>query len=333
MPGCASGSAGSVEAAVPHKAQRAPFIIGVWAQPSYSFAKWRARGINTVVSFESLSGTVPYSDWRAELERQNLYAIRQPYGAPGQDARDPRLLAWMQDDEPDITDNNTSPGVLQRRYKRWKKAAPRLPAFLNFCGRCVLAPDHSEKRYRSWIAGSDWVSNDFYPLNSGRSAWIDRLLVPVPPMGFVLDRLNSWSRGKRQIEIVETSDQQTSSNGRAPTPAELRGIVWHSIVHGASGIVYFPQQIGGKFMFDTASPRLVAEMKRINKSIARLAPVLLSRGRRTPAPKPFELATRVKGRRVYSILLNLSHRAARYHGRRFRPFEVGVSSRIRQRAG
>jgi hypothetical protein len=312
---------------VRYRAQKAPFIIGVWSQPSYSFAKWRARGINTVVSFESLSGTVPYGDWRAELERQNLYAIRQPQGALAQDARDPRLLAWMHPDEPDITSNNVAPALLQRQYKRWKKAARGLPVFLNLCGPCVMQGNSRESRYRAWISAADWVSNDFYPVTgNGRPDWIDLSRDPQPRMGLVLDRLASWSH-KPQIEIVEASNLGYGRNPRAATPAELRGMVWHSIIHGASGIVYFPQRIGGRFKFDAAPANIVAEMKRLNRSIARLAPVLLSRGKRTRAPKPFERAVRNHRGRRYRIVLNLSHQAARFHGRRYRAYEVRISSR------
>jgi len=326
LPAYGDGASGSrVAAGVPYRAQKAPFIIGVWAQPSYSFAKWRSRGINTVVTFQSLGGTVPYSDWRAELERQDLYAIREPRRPLRQDAEDPRLLAWMHVDGPDIAAKNIEPAVLRRRYKRWKRAARGLPVFLNFCGSCVMLPNHSERRYRAWIAASDWVSNDFYPITGqGRPEWIDLRRDPVPRMGLILDRLNSWSRGKRQIEIVEAS---SFGDRRAATPAELRGMVWHAIIHGASGIVYFPQRLSPDFEFDATPPRVVAEMIRINRSIAKFAPVLLSRGRRTPAPRPFERATRIRGRRLYTIVLNLSHRPARYRGRRYRPFEVRISRR------
>lgn len=309
------------------RAQKGPFIIGVWVQPSSSFAKWRARGINTVVGLDLHHGLVSYRQWRAELERQDLYAIRQPRRALSQDARDPRLLAWMQTDGPDSADNSTDPAVLKRLYRRWKTAAPGVPVFLNFCGSCVLAGNHSEERYRDWIAASDWVSNNLYPVNSNHPEWIDLRRDPEPPIGRALDILKSWSHGKRQIEIVEASNQEIPLSRRAPTSAELRGMIWHSIIHGASGIVYFPQRVGDKFDFDAVPPKLVAEMKRINSSISRLAAVLLSRGRRTQAPKPFERAIRVRGRRVYSIVLNLSHRAAYYHGRRYGPFEVRVSPR------
>jgi hypothetical protein len=314
-------------AAVGYRPQRGPFIIGVWSQPSYSFARWRTRGINTMVGFESLSGTVLYSDWRAELERHGLYAIRRPHGALRRDARDPRLLAWMHVDGPDAANGYVAPAILRRRYRRWKKAAPRLPAFLNFCGACVLGPNHPVRRYQAWIAASDWVSNDFYPITGqGHPDWIDLRRDPAPRMGLILDRLGAWSRGKWQIEIVEAGRFGPGAH-RAATPAELRGMVWHSIIHGASGIVYFPQRVRGHFEFDAAPPRLVAEMTRVNRAIARLAPVLLSRGERTPVPRPFERATRRYRGRVYTIVLDLSHRSARYHGRRYRPYEVRVSAR------
>jgi hypothetical protein len=322
---CALAFGGQADAqGVPFKAQKAPFVIGVWKQPSYSFATWRARGINTVVGRETLGGTVSFAAWRSELEREDLYAIREPYGPLAEDARDPRLLAWLAADGPDDAAASLSPATLKRRYRRWKSASRRTPVLLNFCGACVLNHNHPARRYRDWIGAADWLSNDFYPVTgSGRPDWIDRRRKSRPPMGAVLDRLSSLSRGKRQLEVVEASDQG-GAHRRAATPAELRGMVWHSIIHGASGIVYFPQRVQGDFKFDAMPPRLVAEMTRINRSITRLAPVLLSRGVRSPAPAPFERATRVRGRRHYTIVLNLSHRAARYHGRRYRAFEVRV---------
>jgi hypothetical protein len=323
----ATGSGGQAYAkSVRFKAQKAPFVIGVWKQPSYSFAKWRARGINTVVAREALGGTVSFATWNSELARQGMRSIREPDGDRAQDARDPSLLAWLAADGPD-SEPFVSPATLKRRYRSWKRDSPRTPVLLNFCGACVLYRNHPERTYRAWIGAADWLSNDLYPVTgNGRPDWIDRGKKRRPPMGAVLDKLRSWSRGKRQLEIVEASDQG-ARHRRAATPAELRGMVWHSIIHGASGIVYFPQRVHGGFEFDATPPRLAAEMTRIDRSIARLAPVLLSRGARTPAPAPFERATRIRGHHVYTIVLNLSHRAARYHGRRYRPFEVRVVRR------
>lgn len=334
-PSCVSASE-SETARLPAGTQRAKprsvrardlrFMVGVWSQPSYSFAKWRARGVNTMISFESLSGTVPFASWRRELERRDLYAIRAPRGDLATDGRDPRLLAWMHPDQPDIAKNDTDPSELAADYRRWKRAAPRVPVFVNLCGPCISGSNHPKQRYQAWMRAADWVSNDFYPVSLGRPDWLDLGASGSPPprIGMVLDTLADWSRRKPQIQIVESSKQ--NSDARSVTRAELRGSIWHAVIHGATGVAYFPQSFDGGFKFDSTPPGVAAEMTKTNRLLARLGPVLLSRGGQVGVQRPFEKAVRFYMGRRYEILLNLSHQAARRRGQRFSPYELKIRS-------
>src|SRR4051794_31329383 len=78
------------------------FPIGVHSQPTTSFAKWKARGVNTMVQYESLNGAVSMDTWDAAAEAQGLYYIRWPGANPSNDLQKKNLLAWAQGDEPDL---------------------------------------------------------------------------------------------------------------------------------------------------------------------------------------------------------------------------------------
>src|SRR5687768_14285860 len=79
-----------------------PFVIGVWSQPHWSFDKWKGRGINTVVGYESLSGTVSVDKFSQEALNKGLYMIRHPnWQDLSKDRTYKNLLAWMHKDEPD----------------------------------------------------------------------------------------------------------------------------------------------------------------------------------------------------------------------------------------
>src|SRR5688572_15701896 len=82
---CGAAPAPARAAAPPPSA----FMIGVFQQPPYTFTDWRARGVDTIVGLELLSGTVPYSTWRRALDTYGFRAIRPPHGDPRRDAADP----------------------------------------------------------------------------------------------------------------------------------------------------------------------------------------------------------------------------------------------------
>jgi hypothetical protein len=304
------------------------FLIGVWVQPNYSFATWRSRGIDTIVGRETLSNTVPFERWREDLRRAGLRAIREPEGDLRADSRDPSLRAWMHGDEPDLPDNDIPPERLQATYERWKQASPQTPVLVNLSGAEFMKRGRSDDRYAAWTAAADWVSNDLYPVTGfGRPDWIDASRGEDEAIGSVLDALNRLTEHKPLIQIVEASDQRLLPDGesRSVTPGELRGSVWHAVIHGARGIVYFPQQIGGEFKFDVMTEPVAAEMQRTNRWLRRLSPLLLGDARRVEVPAPFEVATRRANGREIRIVLNFSAKPAQFEGREFAPYEVVVS--------
>ena len=250
-----------------------PFVIGVWSQPYWSFDKWKARGINTVVGYESLSGTVSVEKFSDEAVKRGLYMIRHPNADPTKDKNQKNLLAWMENDEPDY--HNTDPKILAAQYASLKKVDPKKPVFVNFSGSSALWGYGGKKEadYDKWIASADWISNDLYPITAhNRPSALD-----APGKAAAL--LAQWSGGKRQFAVIEASDQQLPGR-QLPypgvTPDQFRAEVFNAVISGATGIIYFPQRIGGGFLFDAMNAQVEAEMKSVNGRLSKIGDALMT---------------------------------------------------------
>jgi hypothetical protein len=298
------------------------FVIGVFDQPSYSFPKWKSRGINTIINYQSLSGTVPYAQWRAALGHENLYAIRGPQGNPARDARDPRLLAFLQPDEADRIPSERPRA--DQNYRRWHAAAPTKPIFMNFSGGDVMGA--ASATYSGLLKDATWVSNDLYPIAGfGAPNWLDLRQPGSNRIGEVLSKLSDWSSGKPQFQVVEASPQGLPGHGAATINGDqLRGTVWDAVFHGVAGIVYFPQALGPSFSFDAAPADVVASMTAVNAELAQLGPVLLqpNLGGAQSVPAPFErIRKRYRGG-IYTFTLNFSPVSESLDGASYGPYEM-----------
>jgi Beta-galactosidase len=263
------------------------FPVGVFLQPVTTFDTWKARGVNTVVDFAASSQ--PLETWNAAAVARGLYMIRAPRANPAQDVNEKNLLAWSQPDEPDY--KNIPASTLGAAYATMKKADPTRPVFANFAGTMVLNPYDSvnQAQYQQYMQAADWVGNDIYPITAwNHPEWIDfsKPLKQNDPYsigsrmnpGVTVDTLRNWSGGKRQFAYIETSWQDLNSPAaaaRGVTPDQLRGEVWDAIIHGAKGIIYFPQRVGATvFMDDNTPADVAAEITRQDALIKSLGGVL-----------------------------------------------------------
>ena len=106
--------------------------------------------------------------------------------------------------------------------------------------------------------------------------------------GYQVDRMRQLDAldGKRQpiwgfVEEGWPFTQTAAEGGRAITPPEMRAAVWHSLIAGARGIIYFNHSFGGPCMThhidrDPCYAAIQAELARTNSQITQLAPVLNS---------------------------------------------------------
>lgn len=282
------------------------FVIGVWSPPIGDMGAWRARSVNTVVGYEREGGRVTLDEWIAVARRHELFTIRQPHEDMASDAADPYLLALMHGDEPDL--KGIDPAGLAEEYAAWKKALPQIPVFLNISGGNLLFRKTPRSKYREYFKAADWVGNDFYPVTGwNQPTW-------VPRVGQAVDLCRELSDGKPQLAFIETSSQQLAwlpKNSRGPTPDEVRAEIWDAVIHGAKGIIYFPQQFN-PFKYDATPSSVSIEVAKQGRVLNKLGAVLVlgppaGKGMKVSVTLPLEAAWRVGADgTAYAIVLNLS---------------------------
>jgi len=307
------------ERPLPHATPRRPatqpavprFIIGVFQQPVGSFDSWKVRGVNTLAGYEGESGSrrISNHDWTEAAAAKGFFYIKQPGEDLELEAKDPNLLGWMHSDEPDVRKPPADPKGLVEQYREWKKAGPSVPVFVNFSGGNVLGGKVSREVYQEYMKGADWVGNDFYAVTGyNRPDWLWKV-------GAAVDSLREWSGGKPQFAVIECSAQRlswTPKNTRGVTADEFRAEVWHAVIHGVKGVIYFPQQIGEGFRYDAVTQKVALEMVVVNKRLTELGAVLSSEmnphvaSAKPQAAAPMEIGWRISGGRLYLIALNFS---------------------------
>jgi hypothetical protein len=104
--------------------------------------------------------------------------------------------------------------------------------------------------------------------------------------GYQVDRMRALDArdGRRKpiwnfVEVGWPFTESAAEGGRAIQPAEIRAAVWHSLIAGARGILYFDHQFGGPCPDRVLRPPYCypenREMvKSVNRQIKDLAPVL-----------------------------------------------------------
>ena len=247
------------------------FPIAVWLQPTYLMDQWKAAGVNTLFGYESEGGSVSLAQWNSAAVSKGLYTIRTPGKNAAADRADPYLLAYMLDDEPDL--KNVKVNTLQAQYNALKQLNPNIPVVVNYAGGAVLhwQANVTSKTYTGYLKATDWVSSDIYPV----TGWglPDRIDAP----GKAVTTLMRASGGKPQFAFIETSNQNLSwvPNDKGVTGGQFSAELWTAINHGAKGITYFPQQIGG-FSYDATPADVLAAMKTQNARITALGGPLSS---------------------------------------------------------
>ena len=104
--------------------------------------------------------------------------------------------------------------------------------------------------------------------------------------GYTVDRMRALNAmgGTRKpiwsfVEVGWPSTETAAQGGRAIQPAEIKAAVWHSIIAGARGIIYFNHSFGGPnrtqhCLREPAYAAVRAAVKSTNQLITQLAPVL-----------------------------------------------------------
>ena len=293
-------------------AQTPAFIIGVWQQPVENFAAWKSRGVNALVEIPTPASTHPPGQWVAAAEAAGLWQIRVPVGALAADDATPHLLAWNQPDEPDGAGAGGAAATCAANYAAWKAVDPKRPVFLNFDGSRVLGIQGglTKTSYLPYLACADYICSDIYPVTCwGRPDWIDH-------PGLAVTTLANWTANKPQFAFIECSNQRIGPSLTATT-AQIRYEAWHSVICGATGIVWFPQQFNG-FNLDGTTPAIQAEITTLDAGLAAVGPYLAG-AKPLGVAAGFECITNAANGN-FTLLVNATDTVANYAGVSITPY-------------
>jgi hypothetical protein len=152
--------------------------------------------------------------------------------------------------------------------------------------------------------------------------------------GVALDRQIAWSTdatwtsGKPAMTFIGTSEIVRDVTP-APTESEFNVQAWSSVIHGATGVIYFPVQLpdaqGQGWQFDATPPDLVDALTSFDHEIAAIDDIVIdpTSGARTEytvfrsspmntgtatgqLPYPFEATSIETDNGSYKIILNMS---------------------------
>lgn len=290
---------------------RPTFTIGVWQQPTSSFAKWKDLGVNTLVCHADEGGRVSKSAWEAQAAAAGLWFVDYPGENVPAEARQAFRLGFLQLDEPDLSSHQGKPGFtladLAAVYAKCK--ATGVPVWLTCAGSAFDNQWYDGRKFRTdikadrpfwhsaadggYMAHCDRVGWDYYLWSSGRGGMFEIWRT-------LMDRANAWSGGKPQYLFIETS---ALGKDVAFDAAALRAQVWHVVLYCATrgyplqGIVYFTHEVYPWWRgFDLTSPEVAAAMKQLNAELAgwsagKLVAAATQPSQPTPPTQPTQPAT------------------------------------------
>jgi hypothetical protein len=126
---------------------------------------------------------------------------------------------------------------------------------------------------------ADWLASDTYQIQSGQPliqsaiAWDGQGPGYVStPQGIAEDRQTAWSTdatwvaGKPVMSFIATSAYGGASQA-VPSEDQFNVQAWSSVIHGATGIIYFPVQLS-PWAWDVTPPKLVDAITSFSHEIA-----------------------------------------------------------------
>jgi hypothetical protein len=205
--------------------------------------------------------------------------------------------AWLLEDEIDMIQG---PGACNGSLKTIKNRLPEDGrARYNNYGKGVLLWE-TDKEAKCFVEAQHLVSSDLYwftdpsQRNMIGEPWLpegERKMTSdevrrAANYGYQVDRLRALDAmdGRRMpiwnfVEVGWPSAEAAGQGARAIMPDEIRAAVWHSLIAGARGILYFDHQFGGPCTESVLRrpycyPANRAMVKSVNRQIKALAPVL-----------------------------------------------------------
>jgi hypothetical protein len=271
------------------------FPIGGWfrkAEFQSHFDAYRDFGMNTFVGVEA-----PEATSEALIRQAGMHAFIQADERTRFDDIGSETAGWLLADEIDMIEGPSACNGSLQTIKNGLPADGR--ARFNNYGKGVLLWE-TDAEAACFMNAQDITSTDLYwftdpnqsnmfgkPwLPEGERQMTENEIRRAANYGYQVDRMRALDArdGNRQPiwNFVELGWPWTepATNADRIQPAELRAAVWHSIIAGARGIVYFDHNFngpcGGSTILGSCFPDTRAMAKSVNAQIQQLAPVLNS---------------------------------------------------------
>ena len=310
------------------------FVLGAFIAPPNEMAKWKLRGINTIIG---VGQGVDAGEHHVTAIELGLAQIRQPrQGRLQADLKNPSVIAFETDDEPtNIVDGHVrqTPDDVTAQMRPWQRAADAAgivkPIWTNHIGNHIWqAPSRVGLDLAEYHTRSDWYGSDTYQIADGHGNLLTQGGSASTYQGHVLRLQRQMAPDAPLLAFVQTV---AYASGKAvPTPGQLKTQIWSSVINGAAMVAAFPVRLTPTFAWDGTPPALVATLETEFAEIAALERVLIDirAGGTRPglvypaaaegaSPKPGQLPFPFEARTVhapawdYTIIANLSDAPAR----------------------
>jgi hypothetical protein len=267
---------------------RPMLALALWLPEEKDFPRLKELGFNTVAGFwwnkketspdVAAKGLLAYS---AGARAAGLYFV-PPYEPELLEtnkvlARQDHVLAWTQDDEPEL--HGVSPEECLAKHAAIRKIDPMRPVVIGLTAKFMSTdkrlPDEEKKRlYTAYCQAGDVVGFDTYPIFG--TAWPGKLL-EVGQGVRELRALAGPSRGLLcAIETNKGSKWVTPAKQLDVQPEHTRFEVWMALIDGATGITYFTHAWVPTYTTFAPDAAMQRELQRLNAQLTRLAPALLA---------------------------------------------------------
>jgi hypothetical protein len=201
---------------------------------------------------------------------------------------DATIAGWMQQDEPDNAQSlgkgkgygpPVTPAEVLQRYQRMRAADPSRPVLLNlgqgvawdnWHGRGVRT-NHPED-YPQYVKACDIASFDIYPVTHSHTQVSGNLWYVARGV----ERLVQWAGDGRPVWDCIECTRINNKEQKKPTPHQVRSMVWMSLIHGSTGLIYFVHEWQPRFNESAllSDGPMYEAVSNINHSIQTLASVL-----------------------------------------------------------
>jgi len=221
--------------------------------------------------------------------------------------RHPALLAWYLIDEP--AETGVSPQYTEAVYERIRALDPYHPIYL---------VNNRPHLYAAHIDASDILGINVYPIPN----------YPITRVRDYMQEAHWTSRGRKPVWLVAQAFGGVEHWPRAPTPVELRNMVYQGLVQGASGVMFY--RYCQEEERHIQSPALWREMRTLAAELSELTPALVApewnrRGSRMVDIQGVDIMFKQLEGAFYLFVVNSTHKSQKV---RFSTRELPAFSQI-----